>query len=281
MGRVHMLGLEDIPVGFYRNFDLICWSLSVGFGGYGFTSRKWGLTLDTIQALDVVLANGTIVTASNSNYPDLFWVCIPLPASFLRILMIFFRLFVDHQVHSELSPRSMQQLLPLPRLAQSSNTTGISLHRLPPPPLAPSNPSLSARRFHRNLVLSSYSAQGPRKVVSPLASQGGGTHPRINSRQLSHHSWPLYLSLRATSWQSALTLTAYNTLVASAGWIQLEFLTRMIHFTRSLWWLLRDRPCRMLHRRPSWTIWPMKVSERIQSVTLLFQCLFDCLYLAM
>ena len=35
---------------------------------------KGGLTLDTIQALDVVLTNGTIVTASNSNYPDLFWV---------------------------------------------------------------------------------------------------------------------------------------------------------------------------------------------------------------
>ncbi|KIM45670.1 Glucooligosaccharide oxidase [Hebeloma cylindrosporum] len=44
-----------------------------GYGGYGFTSRKWGLTLDTIQSLDVVLANGTIVTASNSKYPDLFW----------------------------------------------------------------------------------------------------------------------------------------------------------------------------------------------------------------
>jgi len=119
--------------------------------------------------------------------------------SFLRILMIFFRLFVDHQVHSESSPRSMQQLLPLPRPARSSNTTGISPHRLPPPPSAPSNPSLSARRFHRNLVLSSYSAQGPRKVVSPLASQGGGTHPQINSQQLSRRSWLLYLSLRATS----------------------------------------------------------------------------------
>jgi len=45
-----------------------------GHGGYGFTSRKWGLTLDTIVALDVVLANGTIVTASGTNYPDLFWV---------------------------------------------------------------------------------------------------------------------------------------------------------------------------------------------------------------
>jgi len=43
------------------------------FGGYGFTSRLWGLTLDTIQSLDVVLANGTIATISNEKYSDLFW----------------------------------------------------------------------------------------------------------------------------------------------------------------------------------------------------------------
>ncbi|KAF9541279.1 glucooligosaccharide oxidase [Agrocybe pediades] len=53
-----------------------------GHGGYGFTSRKWGLTLDTIVALDVVLANGTIVTASQSNYPDLFWALRGSSSSF-------------------------------------------------------------------------------------------------------------------------------------------------------------------------------------------------------
>lgn len=44
-----------------------------GYGGYGFTSRKWGLTLDTIQSLEVVLANGTIANISQTNYPDLFF----------------------------------------------------------------------------------------------------------------------------------------------------------------------------------------------------------------
>ncbi|KAK2464790.1 hypothetical protein APHAL10511_003208 [Amanita phalloides] len=33
----------------------------------------WGLTLDTIQSLDVVLVNGTIATLSSQNHPDLFW----------------------------------------------------------------------------------------------------------------------------------------------------------------------------------------------------------------
>ena len=46
-----------------------------GYGGFGFASRKWGLTLDNIVSLDAVLANGTIVTGiSKDKYPDLFWV---------------------------------------------------------------------------------------------------------------------------------------------------------------------------------------------------------------
>src|SRR4051794_40789369 len=41
-------------------------------GGYGYASRKWGLTLDTIVALDVVLANGIEVHATKIEFPDIF-----------------------------------------------------------------------------------------------------------------------------------------------------------------------------------------------------------------
>ncbi|KAF7523151.1 hypothetical protein G7054_g11872 [Neopestalotiopsis clavispora] len=42
-------------------------------GGYGFSSRSFGLALDQITALDVVLANGTITTATSDSNPDLYW----------------------------------------------------------------------------------------------------------------------------------------------------------------------------------------------------------------
>ncbi|KAI9801390.1 MAG: hypothetical protein M1825_003369 [Sarcosagium campestre] len=42
-------------------------------GGYGYTSRLWGLSLDTIVGLDVVLANGTSRYTTNASYPDLFY----------------------------------------------------------------------------------------------------------------------------------------------------------------------------------------------------------------
>ncbi|THV05859.1 glucooligosaccharide oxidase [Dendrothele bispora CBS 962.96] len=43
------------------------------FGGWGFPSRMWGLTLDNILSATVVLANGTVVTASEESHSDLFW----------------------------------------------------------------------------------------------------------------------------------------------------------------------------------------------------------------
>lgn len=47
-----------------------------GFGGFGFTSRMWGLTLDVVVSATVVLSNGTIARASNTINPELFWVSV-------------------------------------------------------------------------------------------------------------------------------------------------------------------------------------------------------------
>ena len=46
--------------------------LSLG-GGIGYLARRFGLTVDNLLAADVVLADGSFVTAAPDSHPDLFW----------------------------------------------------------------------------------------------------------------------------------------------------------------------------------------------------------------
>lgn len=42
-------------------------------GGTGYLSRRFGLTIDNLLSADVVLADATFLTVSESEHPDLFW----------------------------------------------------------------------------------------------------------------------------------------------------------------------------------------------------------------
>lgn len=42
-------------------------------GGLGYLARSYGMTVDNIRSIDVVLADGRLVTASASEHPDLYW----------------------------------------------------------------------------------------------------------------------------------------------------------------------------------------------------------------
>ncbi|SCV73739.1 BQ2448_6169 [Microbotryum intermedium] len=88
-----------------------------GFGGFGFISRAWGLTLDAISAFDAVLANGTYVQGlTREQDPDLFWALSDAAPNFAIVTAYH---FVAHQKpanvvqfdygFSGLSPETMTQ----------------------------------------------------------------------------------------------------------------------------------------------------------------------------
>jgi FAD/FMN-containing dehydrogenase len=59
-----------VPSGFIASTGVA--GLTLG-GGIGYLSRRFGLTVDSLLGADVVLADGTFVTATEHSHPDLFW----------------------------------------------------------------------------------------------------------------------------------------------------------------------------------------------------------------
>lgn len=68
--KLNNLGQRGVPHGTCPGVGLGGHATS---GGFGLTSRLWGLTVDAVQSMTVVAANGNVLTVSATQNTDLFW----------------------------------------------------------------------------------------------------------------------------------------------------------------------------------------------------------------
>ena len=62
-------------------------------GGIGWLARKYGLAIDALEAVEIVTADGRVVTASEESHPDLFWAVRGGGGNFGVVTRFQFRLY--------------------------------------------------------------------------------------------------------------------------------------------------------------------------------------------
>ncbi|NBC20323.1 MAG: FAD-binding protein [Alphaproteobacteria bacterium] len=139
------------PGGFISSTGMA--GLTLG-GGFGYLSRKHGLTVDNLRAVDLVTANGAFVRASGEQNPELFWALRGGGGNFGVVTAFEFNLhdlgpqvLAGPVVHAfEDAPAVMRKMAALMREAPDEVSCLPVIRHAPPAPFIP-------QAYHGNMIV--------------------------------------------------------------------------------------------------------------------------------
>ncbi|HEX4056498.1 MAG TPA: FAD-binding oxidoreductase [Tepidisphaeraceae bacterium] len=144
-------------------------------GGIGHLSRKYGLTIDNLLAVDIVLADGRLVIANESQNPELFWALRGGGGNFGVVTGFTFRLNPAHTVTAgpifwaiEDTPQILRKYEPFITDAPQDLNGFFALMTVPPAPPFPE--ALHLKKVCGIMWCSTADADTTQKWLAPVQS---------------------------------------------------------------------------------------------------------------
>ncbi|MEO8483701.1 MAG: FAD-binding oxidoreductase [Acidobacteriota bacterium] len=146
-------------------------------GGIGHLTRPYGLAIDNLLEVDIVLADGQLVTASEQSHQDLFWAVRGGGGNFGVVTSFLFRLHPVAMVNAgptfwpiEQTPEVMQAYQTFILNAPEDVSGFLAFLTVPPVPLFP--PELHGRKVCAIVWCSTASAEKTEQVTRPMRTVG-------------------------------------------------------------------------------------------------------------
>jgi FAD/FMN-containing dehydrogenase len=155
-------------------------------GGIGFLSRRDGLTMDSLLSAELLLADGRIVTASETEHPDLFWAIRGGGGNFGVVISLRLRLCDTPVVTGGLMAfradgDTAATLVAAATAAPDELSTMVNVMKAPPAPFLPpelhGRPIVVALVCHSGMPGAAASALAPLRAAGPLIADFVRTQP--------------------------------------------------------------------------------------------------------
>lgn len=137
----HALSEHGLATGFGDSPEVGIGGIALS-GGIGFLSRRHGLTIDNLLAVELVTATGDVVVANETHHPELFWALRGGGGNFGVATRFKFRLLPVDDISGgtvvfEATPEVVHEALEFARGAPDELTAILSVMRAPPLPFLP------------------------------------------------------------------------------------------------------------------------------------------------
>ncbi len=164
------LGKHGLAVGFGDTGSVGIGGITLG-GGVGFLARKYGLTIDSLLAAEMVTADGRVIQVDADHHPDLFWAIRGGGGNFGVATRFRFQLHeVDETVGGMLilpaTAETIHSFLELSESAPEELTTIAAVMKAPPMPFLPEE--LHGQVILFGLLVYAGDAETGQEVVAPF-----------------------------------------------------------------------------------------------------------------